>query len=275
MVSILSPLDKAYKITTTFYDKVILGPRTGTQHNAVDYSTPVGTPIYAVTDGVISRADAKDVWGGNIIQLDNAGNGVTAIYAHLQSMYVRPGQAVKAGQIIGTTGNTGKATTGPHLYFEVRDHGTPVDPLKVINGIVNPKDAAQAVLASVSLDALTKAFEAVKAKIPGVIWHPGGNVPNSGAFGQIDVPDSYSGCPTGWLPGFLTFGQAPNTHMCYLADTSILPGAGAAAGAADVAGATAAVAGAVLNPANWAKILAIAGGAGLIVWGGIMLYNAT
>ena len=133
-ISILAPLDKAYKITTTFYDKVILGPRTGQQHNALDYSTPVGTPIYAGADSKVTRADAKDIWGGNIIQLDNSSTGLTEIFAHLSKFNVTPGQNVHAGDLVGWTGNTGEATTGPHLYFETRINGKPVDPQTIIKG---------------------------------------------------------------------------------------------------------------------------------------------
>lgn len=140
-ISITSPLDKPYPITTDFTGKVILGPRTGQQHNALDYSTPQGTPIYAVADAKVTRADAKDIWGGNIIQLDNSTSGLTAIYAHLSKMLVVPGQTVHQGDLIGYTGGaigtagSGQATTGPHLYFETRINGTPVDPKSLISGV--------------------------------------------------------------------------------------------------------------------------------------------
>lgn len=144
-MDILSPLDHLYQITTGFFGKVILGPRTGQQHNALDYSTPVGTPVYAVVDAVVTRADNKDIWGGNTIQITeftgSPKSGQTrfdAIYAHLDQMYVKPGDTVKAGQQIGTTGNTGQATTGPHLYFETRINNQPVDPTSLIKGFPIP-----------------------------------------------------------------------------------------------------------------------------------------
>ena len=93
-ILILNPLSKWYTITTYFKDEVILGPRTGQQHNALDFSVPVGTPVYAVVDSKVTRADNKDVWGGNIVQLTGtqSGNKVDAIYAHLSSWVVQPGQ---------------------------------------------------------------------------------------------------------------------------------------------------------------------------------------
>ena len=157
-ISILAPLDKSYPITTKFTDEVILGPRTGQQHNALDYKTPVGTPIYAGVTSKVTRADAKDIWGGNIIQLDSQSGGITEIFAHLSGFGVTPGQTVQQGQLIGYTGNTGEATTGPHLYFETRVNGKPVDPQTIIKG--SPMANGQIDSTNASTAAIAKWFEA-------------------------------------------------------------------------------------------------------------------
>jgi murein DD-endopeptidase MepM/ murein hydrolase activator NlpD len=64
---------------------------------------------------------------GNVVVLDHGG-GVSTVYAHLSSFVVQPGQAVERGQVIARVGSTGWST-GPHLHFEVRQDGQPVDPL--------------------------------------------------------------------------------------------------------------------------------------------------
>jgi hypothetical protein len=269
-LQILSPLSGVFKITTTFYGPIAVGPNKGKQHNALDYSTPIGTPIYAVTDGVIARADAKDLGGGNIIQLDNTQAGLTAIYAHLSDMYVKPGDIVHAGQVIGSTGNTGTLTTGPHLYFETRLNGAPVDPIPLINGLVNPADV-QATLISTPTLTLDQAVALILKNIPGskALGNPG----------YVAIPDSFSGCPTGATAyQFPTIGNPSGTHVCYVSDAAKLPwqdivGGGEAVGGAVIA--TGAFLGKLADPAHWAKFLAIAGGVGMIVWGGVILYQAT
>lgn len=96
-------------------------------HTGLDMAAPIGTPIFAVTDGTIISTD----WGGaygNLTKVDHGG-GLTTWYAHQDSRSVTDGQKVTAGQQIGAMGRTGNVT-GPHLHFEVRTGGTPVDPDK-------------------------------------------------------------------------------------------------------------------------------------------------
>ena len=95
-------------------------------HGGMDFAADYGTPIYAAHDGVVIFAGWYGGYGNTII-LDR-GNGITTLYGHASQLYVEEGQRVKQGDAIGETGSTG-LSTGPHLHFEVRQDGTPVDPM--------------------------------------------------------------------------------------------------------------------------------------------------
>ena len=96
-------------------------------HTGIDLTAPTGTKVYAAGDGIVSRADATSSGYGNHIRL-NHGYGYQTVYAHLSKMLVRPGEKVKRGEVIGLVGNTGRSTS-PHLHYEVRINGEPVDPV--------------------------------------------------------------------------------------------------------------------------------------------------
>jgi murein DD-endopeptidase MepM/ murein hydrolase activator NlpD len=95
-------------------------------HNGIDLAAPTGTPIFASANGVVVYAGSRGGYGTTTI-IDH-GNGLATLYAHQSGMAVAPGDAVQRGQLIGFVGCTGSCT-GPHLHFEVRVFGTPVDPL--------------------------------------------------------------------------------------------------------------------------------------------------
>ncbi len=98
-------------------------------HDGIDISAPVGTPIVAPADGIVKTV--RWVRGyGLMIEIDH-GYGVTTRYGHCSRAAVRQGQFVRRGQIIGYVGNTGRST-GPHLHYEVRVMGRPVNPIKYI-----------------------------------------------------------------------------------------------------------------------------------------------
>ena len=95
-------------------------------HTGIDIAGKRGDPIAAFMKGTVIYA-GEISWGfGKHIIVDN-GNNVTSIYAHLSKMYVEKDQEVNQGQIIGTEGSTGWST-GPHLHFETRVFGIPVNP---------------------------------------------------------------------------------------------------------------------------------------------------
>ncbi|SCG69361.1 M23 family metallopeptidase [Micromonospora inositola] len=99
-------------------------------HPGVDLAAPIGTPIVAVADGRVSRAGWYGGYG-NYTCIDHGradGQRLSTCYGHQSKLLVSPGQRVRAGQVIGLVGSTG-ASTGPHLHFEVRLGGRPVDPL--------------------------------------------------------------------------------------------------------------------------------------------------
>ena len=95
-------------------------------HEGMDFSAPVGTPVYATADGSVRIASWQSAYG-NMVEIDHGFNYATR-YAHLSKLIARPGQQVKRGDLIGLVGNTGKST-GPHLHYEVRYRGAPQNPV--------------------------------------------------------------------------------------------------------------------------------------------------
>jgi murein DD-endopeptidase MepM/ murein hydrolase activator NlpD len=95
------------------------------QHNGLDMGAGMGQPVAASADGVVGAADARGGYG-NVVVVDH-GNALATVYAHLSSFNVNPGDPVRRGQILGGAGSTG-FSTGPHLHWEVRVFGVPVDP---------------------------------------------------------------------------------------------------------------------------------------------------
>ena len=94
-------------------------------HQGQDFSVPTGTPVFAPADGVVKRAYYIGGFG-NHIKLDHS-SGYSTTFAHLSEIFVRHGQKVKRGDVIGETGNTGRSTA-PHLHYEVHFKGTPKNP---------------------------------------------------------------------------------------------------------------------------------------------------
>jgi len=102
------------------------GMRWGRMHTGIDIGVPYGTPIRAAASGQVIYAGWMDGYG-NLVFIDH-GRGISTGYAHQSSIAVSNGQAVTQGQVVGYVGCTGHCF-GPHLHFEVRVNGTPVDPL--------------------------------------------------------------------------------------------------------------------------------------------------
>jgi len=94
-------------------------------HTGQDFPAAIGTTVRAVTSGVV-RVE-HPAWAGNLVRIDH-GNGLETLYAHLSRVDVTDGQQVTAGQQIGAVGTEGNST-GPHLHFEVRLGGDPVNPM--------------------------------------------------------------------------------------------------------------------------------------------------
>lgn len=102
------------------------GWRWGRMHEGIDIGVGYGTPIHAAAAGTVIYCGWEEGYG-NLVVIDHGGNLATA-YGHQSSIAVSCGQAVTQGQVIGYVGCTGHCT-GPHLHFEVRVDGNPVDPL--------------------------------------------------------------------------------------------------------------------------------------------------
>ena len=99
-------------------------------HTGIDYAAPTGTPIHAPSDGIVEFRGPKGGYGNTVILRHN--DSMQTLYGHMSafSANAAPGQRVRAGDIIGFIGTTGRST-GPHLHYEVRLNGVPVNPAGV------------------------------------------------------------------------------------------------------------------------------------------------
>jgi murein DD-endopeptidase MepM/ murein hydrolase activator NlpD len=99
-------------------------------HRAIDIAAPAGTFVTAADRGVVIRSGWNNQGYGMFVVIDHNIDYVT-LYSHLQDVFVREGEVVGQGQVIGTVGSTGNST-GPHLHFEVRDFGRRTNPLGLL-----------------------------------------------------------------------------------------------------------------------------------------------
>jgi murein DD-endopeptidase MepM/ murein hydrolase activator NlpD len=106
-----------------------VSPFTGRRefHRGLDIAARINTPVTAPADGTVSSV-RRDRFSGRVVGINHS-YGLDTIYAHLQKVLVKEGQTVKRGEVIALVGNTGRST-GPHLHYEVRLNGIPVDPLR-------------------------------------------------------------------------------------------------------------------------------------------------
>lgn len=123
------PLGHWEKINSPFGVRV--DPLTGDvrHHGGVDLHAKYGDPVYAAAGGRVTFTGVSGGYGNLIIVAH--GNGYNTYYGHLSKIYVKTGQKVHRGSLIGRVGATGRVT-GPHLHFEIRENGKPQDPLLYI-----------------------------------------------------------------------------------------------------------------------------------------------
>ncbi len=109
------------------------GPKpNGLQNDGINLAVPEGTPVKAADDGVVAYAGNELKGYGNLVLVRHS-NGFVTAYAHASEIMVKRGDAVKRGQVIAKSGQTGSVTS-PQLHFEIRKGATPVDPSQYLNG---------------------------------------------------------------------------------------------------------------------------------------------
>ncbi len=106
------------------------GPRGVRRHAGIDIGSPRSQQAVAAADGEVNFAQATRGGFGNVVVLEHEG-GFSTVYAHLSIIIAREGDSTRQGQPIGGVGTTGNAS-GPHLHFEIRHRGIPVDPLRYL-----------------------------------------------------------------------------------------------------------------------------------------------
>lgn len=122
---------KGYPINSRFGMRRLGGEGAARPHNGVDMAAPTGTSIFAAAEGVVTRTGYQPEGYGRFVEVAHP-NGMTTLYAHMSRVDVATGMAVGGGDRIGLVGSTGYST-GPHLHFEVRRGGTPINPARVLD----------------------------------------------------------------------------------------------------------------------------------------------
>ncbi len=101
-------------------------------HDGVDLAAPAGTPVKTAAEGQVLYAGEQKGYGKIVIV--EHGNELVTLYAHNRDLRVKSGQKVRKGQVVATVGESGR-TSGPHLHFEVRKNGRPIDPLTFLGPV--------------------------------------------------------------------------------------------------------------------------------------------
>jgi len=109
-------------------------------HKGMDFTAPQGTPIYAAGDGVVLRADGRATGYGSHVRIDH-GFGYVTLYGHMTQFVVKRIQKVKRGDLIGYVGSTGRSEA-PHLHYEVRKNGRPINPINFYYGSLTAEEFA-------------------------------------------------------------------------------------------------------------------------------------
>jgi murein DD-endopeptidase MepM/ murein hydrolase activator NlpD len=120
-------------ITCAFGERMDPFSGEGAFHTGVDIGAQYGDPVHATADGVVINAE-EHVGYGRLVVIDH-GFGVTSWYGHLSSLNVTVGQQINRGEVIGFVGVSGR-TTGPHVHYEVRINGAPVNPMRYLRSTV-------------------------------------------------------------------------------------------------------------------------------------------
>jgi len=124
------PIDK-YIITGVYGSQRILNGKPRRPHYGIDFHAPEGTPVKSMMDGVVTLVENDMYFTGGTIIFDH-GHGVSTLYMHMKDINVKKGQKVKKGEVVGTLGQSGRAT-GPHLDIRLNWFEVKLDPATVLN----------------------------------------------------------------------------------------------------------------------------------------------
>ena len=124
------PIDK-YIITGVYGSQRILNGKPRRPHYGIVFHAPEGTPVKAMMDGEVTLAEDDMYFTGGTIIFDH-GHGISTLYMHMKDINVKVGQKVKKGQIVGTLGQSGRAT-GPHLDIRLNWFDVKLDPSTILN----------------------------------------------------------------------------------------------------------------------------------------------
>jgi murein DD-endopeptidase MepM/ murein hydrolase activator NlpD len=126
------------RLTAHFGERMDPFSGEGAFHPGLDIASHYGDPVHATADGIVTEA-GRDGGYGRLVVIDH-GFGVSTWYGHLSGFNVQPGMHVKAGDVIGYEGDSGRST-GPHLHYEIRIYNTPVNPWPYLRRI-SPTETA-------------------------------------------------------------------------------------------------------------------------------------
>ena len=128
-VPTLLPLSGEYLLTSSFGVRADPMTHLPSMHEGIDFVAPVGTPVMVTAPGKVVRAEYSGAYG-NMVEVSHEEGFVTR-YAHLKTIFVKPGQSLERLSLVGTLGNTGRST-GPHLHYEVIWRGNAMHPAKAL-----------------------------------------------------------------------------------------------------------------------------------------------
>jgi murein DD-endopeptidase MepM/ murein hydrolase activator NlpD len=129
VLPVRKPLPGDPEVTSGFGVRMDPFNRNAAMHTGIDFRDDYGSAVRATAPGRVTVAEWTGGYG-NMVEVDH-GNGIATRYAHLSAIGVEPGQMVATGAVIGRLGSTGRST-GPHLHYETRIDGEPVDPVRYL-----------------------------------------------------------------------------------------------------------------------------------------------
>jgi murein DD-endopeptidase MepM/ murein hydrolase activator NlpD len=158
-------------------------PSYGKPHGGIDYGLPSGTPLFAVTDGT-TESTSFDADGFGTYAKIRTDSGEELFYGHMDRKLHSGGARVKAGDLIGYSGNTGNST-GPHLHFEVRKNGNKIDPSMYLSGAGSASLTDNAIPPSAAGSGLR-----LSSNLTGLIFDSGAGGPGATAPPEFGMKDS-------------------------------------------------------------------------------------